>query len=1395
MSAPPPVPLDALLRHREWVRALARRLVADPNLADDVVQETWLEALRHPPRHDASARGWLATVARNAARKLIRGAARRERHEAAAPPADRDRPTPDLVAEADAGRQLIGFVLALDEPYRSAVLMRWYEGLEPPEIAARLGVPVETVRTRLKRATAQLRDRMDERHRGDRSAWALVLVGPAWRGRGAARWGEGLVMATTKKLAIAAAALLLIGSATWMAWPSRDGGSTPASAPPTSASESAAATTRRAKATSDTATAAAAATPGPADPLLRVDPATAHRVKVITSGGDPVAGATIELHLRRDPNTEFPPEVRARFGETPAPDGRFTTGADGVALLPKLPHPVTGTMIVRRPGFAVASAPSDATEIVLLPGFEIAGRVVDARGRAVAGATVCAGTKGTSGWTGPDPTVTTGRAGADGRFALRDLPAGTVALFAGWPGGTPTKALEVVLPSAREVNVTLPGGGAIQGRVTEAASGAPVEGAAVSVAQWGNNSPTGPAFASATTRADGTYRVDRFPADSWDEVKVTKPGWYEPAHGSRGIHQRVPIEGTVTVDLTLARGGRVTGRVLGPAGPVAGAAVAVIGANSGDQPAEARTKTADDGRFAFDGLPPGRAAFAVQAAGCVQEGWPGRRTDDFRAGNFPADATVEVRAGEEVTCDLHLVRGVVVSGRLLAADGSAVPGVRVGLQYGGDHDRDGPRGWDGAPSATSGADGAFELTGVAPDSKLSVYAWSGDVSASAQLSVEHEDVRDVLLRLAQPAAPRVVHVRVVWPDGAAPRGAVWYAGGWSGWVRNSGNLDNAYLWAPPHVVPADGRFDVPAGSGRDDPVVVRVVAPGFAPADSPPVEIGNDAREASVEIRPVPADAAHLAGTVVVNGGAEAVASAQVRLRRIDPSGPPVQDVWYAGVPRPVIGPVAASSDARGAFDATSLAPGRYDVQVIAPGFEWWTGKADVPGNPLRVELPRLGVLVGRVRFADGSAAAGVWVTVQRGDIYRADTITDADGRFRFDDAPGGGLTVWVSYNFDGTGANVRQLQLPGWKHAGEDLDVVAEPGLSIAGRIVDSRGAPMLCTAIVRATAEGERPRGESAGTRADGTFEIRGLGPGRFKVGVELYPLPGAPRLRVESVAGVEAGAAGLSLVARSGLSIEGDVAIPAEAAQSVLRVLARRPGVRGMDANREPGVSGTLDSNGHLQIDGMDAGRWRIVFQDDQGLDSPWQPGDAAFVEAGDSAVHLTLSTASTISGVVTFDGAPMQGCDVVAQAVGDEKDVCSVRAWSEGRFTFVGLDASKRWAVTAYRENMAPARAANVTVGTAGLRLELSAGLSIRGRLLRADGTRAANVHISFRRADDASAGWAKTGDDGAFEARGVEAGEYTAKAWVPAAKEGEPGAYVDVGRVRAGDADVELHLPR
>jgi RNA polymerase sigma factor (sigma-70 family) len=167
---------EVLLQHAAWVRRLARELVHDRAAAEDLAQDTWLALLRARPAHDGPMRPWLARVARNrAALRLRRASARSAReHEAARPEAVPS--AEELVGRMELQRQLVEVVLALAEPYRGTIFLRFYEGLSAAEIAASRGCPESTVRSQLTRGLELLRARLDADHGGDRSTWATMLA-------------------------------------------------------------------------------------------------------------------------------------------------------------------------------------------------------------------------------------------------------------------------------------------------------------------------------------------------------------------------------------------------------------------------------------------------------------------------------------------------------------------------------------------------------------------------------------------------------------------------------------------------------------------------------------------------------------------------------------------------------------------------------------------------------------------------------------------------------------------------------------------------------------------------------------------------------------------------------------------------------------------------------------------------------------------------------------------------------------------------------------------------------------------------------------------------------------------------------------------------------------------
>lgn len=189
----PPLALEELLAESSWLRCLARRLVAGEDAAEDLVQATWLAALRHPPA-DGPARPWLARVARRLAANFRRGEARRRTHEAAAPAAE---PVdPRTAAEVlDTQRVLVEAVLRLPEPLRTTVVLRYVQGLDSQAIGRRQGTPAGTVRWRLKQALELLRADLDRRFGGERERW-LTAFAP-WIGAP----GALATVATTSPLA------------------------------------------------------------------------------------------------------------------------------------------------------------------------------------------------------------------------------------------------------------------------------------------------------------------------------------------------------------------------------------------------------------------------------------------------------------------------------------------------------------------------------------------------------------------------------------------------------------------------------------------------------------------------------------------------------------------------------------------------------------------------------------------------------------------------------------------------------------------------------------------------------------------------------------------------------------------------------------------------------------------------------------------------------------------------------------------------------------------------------------------------------------------------------------------------------------------------------------------
>ncbi|HZN38496.1 MAG TPA: sigma-70 family RNA polymerase sigma factor [Planctomycetota bacterium] len=169
----PPELVDAL-RHEPALRRLAWALHLGAADADDAVQHALTQAALGKRPVDMPLATFLRATLRYHAFNLVKLARRRRRREAAVA---RNEPVPStatIVARDLLRRRVADAVLALDDPYRTTVWLRWFEGLDVAGVAERMKVPANTVRTRLQRAHARLKQQLDRDH-GDRE-WGLLAA-------------------------------------------------------------------------------------------------------------------------------------------------------------------------------------------------------------------------------------------------------------------------------------------------------------------------------------------------------------------------------------------------------------------------------------------------------------------------------------------------------------------------------------------------------------------------------------------------------------------------------------------------------------------------------------------------------------------------------------------------------------------------------------------------------------------------------------------------------------------------------------------------------------------------------------------------------------------------------------------------------------------------------------------------------------------------------------------------------------------------------------------------------------------------------------------------------------------------------------------------------------------
>lgn len=375
MGAPLHIELE---RHAAALRALARQLVGEQR-ADDLVQDVALQALE-TPRPPAGWRGWLQVVLRRRASNLRRDERRRQRREgsAAAARSFEVSSSAAVAAQQELVRAVTEQLLALPEPYRDTLFRRFFHDATPTAIAATTGVPLATVRSRLQRGLAQLRERLDHEF-GERERWSAPLLCLTGAPSGLVATAAtsftfaGLLMKT--QLIVGGAVLMLAALAVSLTWQPENAPAPAATAavPQLQAGSPGHDTDTVAPPLERTAVAAdtAAAPVGPAQGSVVV------RVRCIDANGNPVPGCEVRLQAA----APLQPEAELRT--------QTRSGVDGRVVLTLVPAAVAYELLVHKDGLVpmrhawIELQPGstyDLGDAILVTGGGVAGRVIDPRG-------------------------------------------------------------------------------------------------------------------------------------------------------------------------------------------------------------------------------------------------------------------------------------------------------------------------------------------------------------------------------------------------------------------------------------------------------------------------------------------------------------------------------------------------------------------------------------------------------------------------------------------------------------------------------------------------------------------------------------------------------------------------------------------------------------------------------------------------------------------------------------------------------------------------------------------------------------------------------------------------------------------------------------------------------
>jgi RNA polymerase sigma factor (sigma-70 family) len=760
---------------------LAGHLAPGSSEAEDLVQDTFLTALRDAGRWDGErpVRLWLAGILRH--RALHTARTRRQRAtaplEAAEGVADGGGAPLDVAGSRETFDAVVSALDQIDGPSREVLALRLLHGLAPTEIAHTLGRPPGAVRMQLARGLARLRPLVP--------AGAALAAWTVGEGRGLAAVRDTIVAAAGRETAVVSGASLATTSTFtlgafavkhWFAVASllvlvglglrATLGSSPAArdtrtlthepdrAPSDVLPEPVAqaeVTERRAAEATAPSVEPSAAEPTTTD-SANAPPRTTVTGRVFDLTGAPVAGAVVHSFVPSASDTL--PEV-ARTDE----NGRFvaTELADNARLVARATGWQPSAVHEVRPGEV-----EDLQLVLGAVGHAVTGRVLDPEGRGVPHARVALGVdedareelRGSDNRPGGQRKVMDLesillRADSEGRFTCNEVPAGYVLVLARPANSSPlvgVAQLDVTFGGDASVDVQLAPGGEVYGRVADG-RGRPLVGVTVRARWEGTDAlgqledELGPVYSSPTTKTDqdGRYVLAGLLPGEYDLYALADA--FTLAQSGIELEERARALWDVTVEHASSLRIHATDDT---GAPLARWRVELLGGASHGLEYRRVVWLDHEGRGTLHGLPEAD----TYDLGLDAPGADGRYDDLFEA----------LRPGVASTggvVELRVARGEApntgVRGRWPVAL-AAAEDVRLALRA-----SDGSRRYEIQPTQ----EGGFELLGIEPGSYVLQTHGGGFPSGErlATCDVAHGEVCD--LGLLAPPTLQVLHVHPV----------------------------------------------------------------------------------------------------------------------------------------------------------------------------------------------------------------------------------------------------------------------------------------------------------------------------------------------------------------------------------------------------------------------------------------------------------------------------------------------------------------------------------------------------------------------------------------------------------------------------------------------------------